>query len=100
MKKVLFMTLFFTLFSAKVFADNIQYNIQVDGIVCPFCVKTSVTTLKKIDGVKIVSADLENGLIRACTDEKVKLTDEQLRKLFLEMGFTYRGMEKRDKCNL
>lgn len=100
MKKFLFITLTLIMFSSNAFAANVQYNIRVDGIVCPFCVKTSANALAKIDGVNEVSTDLEKGLIKVCADEKVNFTDEQLTDLFLKNGFTYKGMEKKDICEL
>ncbi len=99
MKKLLLTTFAITAFSANAFAADVQYNIRVDGITCPFCVKTSAKALKKIDGVKEVGADLEEGIIKVCADEKVKFSDEQLTKLFIEKGFTYRSMTKQDQCD-
>ncbi len=51
-------------------------------------------TLKKIDDVKSVSADFETGVITVCADESVNFTDEQLKKMFLNKGFTYRSMTR------
>ncbi|MFQ5564266.1 MAG: heavy-metal-associated domain-containing protein [Parvularculaceae bacterium] len=79
-------------------AGDIQYDLRIDGITCPFCVATSEGALKKIDGVKKVSSDIETGVISVCTEESVVFTDDQLKKLFLDKGFTYRGMEKRQGC--
>jgi copper chaperone len=86
--------------SGAAMAGDIQYDLQVDGITCPFCVATSAKALKKIDGVKQVSADLETGVISVCTDESVEFTDAQLKKLFLDKGFTYKSMTKLDSCTL
>lgn len=81
-------------------AGDVQYDLRIDGITCPFCVATSEKALKKIDGVKAVSADIPQGIISVCADESVKFTDEQLRELFLDKGFTYRSMSKREGCSL
>ncbi len=99
MKKLLLTAFAITAFSTGAFAADIQYNMRIDGITCPFCVKTSATALKKIDGVKEVGSDLEKGLIKVCADEKTTFTDEQLTKLFTEKGFTYRSMEKQEQCD-
>jgi len=87
------------LFSAGVLAKDIQYNFRVDGITCPFCVATSQKALSKIEGVISVSANLDKGMIYVCADESVKFTDEQLKELFLEKGFTYRDMTISEKCD-
>lgn len=85
-------------FSTSAYGADIQYNMRIDGITCPFCVATSAKALKKIDGVKTVTSDLEKGLIKVCVDEKVKFTDQQLTRLFVEKGFTYRSMVKLESC--
>lgn len=79
-------------------ATDIQYDLRVDGITCPFCVAKSETALKAIDGVKHVWADLKAGIISVCTASTVVFTDQQLTALFLEKGFTYKGMTKSDSC--
>ncbi len=86
--------------SGAAMAADVQYDLQVDGITCPFCVATSEKALKKIEGVKTVSANLETGVISVCADESVVFTDEQLKKLFLNKGFTYKSMTKHDGCTI
>lgn len=99
MKRLLFTTAAVLLFTGNAFAADVQYNMRIDGITCPFCVGTSAKALKKIDGVKEVGSDLEKGIIKVCADENTSFTDEQLTKLFVEKGFTYRGMEKKEQCD-
>lgn len=99
MKRLLITTGIALLVAGNVFAADVQYNMRIDGITCPFCVATSAKALKKIDGVKKVGSDLENGIIKVCADENVKFTDEQLTKLFVKKGFTYRSMEKQQQCD-
>lgn len=99
MKKYLLSIAVGLLFTTPVWAGEIQYDISLDGITCPFCVATSERALGKIDGVRLVSGDLETGIIRVCADESVKFTDAQLKKLFLKKGFTYTGMTVSDSCD-
>lgn len=80
-------------------AADIQYDLQLEGITCPFCVATSERALRKVDGVKKVSGDLETGIIRVCAEDRVKFTDKQLTKIFLKKGFTYKGMVIHDNCD-
>ena len=82
------------------FAADVQYDLRIDGITCPFCVATSEKALKKIEGVKFVSADLKAGVISVCADDSVVFTEDQLRTLFLDKGFTYKSMTRRDGCTI
>ena len=89
-----------TLFlAAPALADDIQYDLKLEGITCPFCVTTSERALRKVDGVKMVSGDLETGIIRVCTENRVRFTDAQLTKVFLKKGFTYKGMVMHENCD-
>lgn len=81
-------------------ADDVQYDIRVDGITCPFCVATSERALKKIAGVRSVGADLEAGIIFVCASAQVTFSDAQLRQLFLDKGFTYRSYKKTSGCSM
>jgi len=81
-------------------AGDVQHDLRVDGMTCPFCVATSEKALRKIDGVKAVSTNLDEGVISVCADESVELTDEQLREMFLDKGFSYKGMTKQDGCTI
>ena len=83
-----------------VLADDVQYDIRVDGITCPFCVATSERALKKIEGVHSVGSNLETGTIFVCADSQVALTDAQLKQLFRDKGFTYRSFEKTSGCSI
>ena len=81
-------------------ADDVQYDIRVDGITCPFCVATSERELMKIAGVHAVGSNLETGTIFVCADSDVTFTDAQLKQLFLDKGFTYRSFEKTSGCSM
>jgi len=88
------------LFTSAALADDIQYNIRVDGITCPFCVATSERALKKIEGVHAVGSNLKTGTLFVCANSQVTFTDAQLKKLFLDKGFTYRSFEKTSGCSI
>jgi mercuric ion binding protein len=81
-------------------ADDMQYDIRVDGITCPFCVATSERALKKIEGVHSVGSNLETGTIFVCADSQGAFTDAQLQQLFLDKGFTYRSFTKASGCSI
>lgn len=81
-------------------AQQIQYDIRVDGITCPFCFATSKDALEDIEGVSRVVGNLETGTITLCADETVVLTNDALRDLFRSKGFTYRSATRSDGCTI
>jgi len=82
-------------------ADHkIQYDIRIDGFTCPFCIATSEKALKKIDGIELISSNLETGTISVCGASTLVLEEPELEKLFLKKGFTYRSLSKIDGCSL
>ena len=100
MKRTILFLVAFAVTSTAVVADEVQYDIRVDGITCPFCVATSERALKKIEGVHSVGSNLETGTIFVCADSKVAFTDAQLKQLFRDKGFTYRSFEKTSRCSI
>ncbi|PHS28149.1 MAG: hypothetical protein COA84_02565 [Robiginitomaculum sp.] len=99
MLKTLSLSIAMTMLAGSALAADTGYKLQVDGMTCPFCVATSEKALKKINGVKDASANLETGVINVCTDGTVNFTDDQLKAMFLERGFTYRSMTKTKTCS-
>jgi len=99
MKIIILLLVAFAL-SGTAVADEVQYDIRVDGITCPFCVATSERALMKIAGVHAVGSNLETGTIFVCADSGVAFTDAQLKQLFLDKGFTYRSFEKTSGCSM
>ena len=81
-------------------ADHRQYDMQVDGLTCPFCVATSSYVLKQIEGVREVVANLETGTVSVCAEGDVDLGDETMAKLFRKHGFTYRSQTVTEGCTI
>ena len=79
-------------------ANHAQYDMQVDGLTCPFCVATSSKALKKIDGVYDVAVDLDKGIISVCAARDTNLSDKRMKKLFRKKGFTYRSQTVSSDC--
>ena len=80
--------------------QKIQYDIRIDGFTCPFCIATSEKALKKIEGIELISSNLETGTISVCGASTLVLEELELERLFLKKGFTYRGLTKIDGCSL
>ena len=74
-------------------AQTTEYKIRVDGLACPFCAYGIEKKFNKIDGVKFIDMDLDKGIVTVEADS-VKLDDAQLKKLFQDAGFTYRGKQE------
>ncbi len=100
MQRTISSLVFLMMIGASVLAEDVQYDIRVDGITCPFCVATSERALKKIEGVHAVGSNLETGTIFVCADSRIEFTDAQLQRLFLDKGFTYRSFERTLGCSL
>ncbi len=100
MKRTILSLVFLMVTGASALAEDVQYDIRVDGITCPFCVATSERALKKIEGVHAVGSNLETGVIFVCADSRVEFNDAQLQRLFLDKGFTYRSFELTPGCSL
>ncbi len=100
MKRMIVFFVALVVTATAVLADELQYDIRVDGITCPFCVATSERALRKIDGVHAVGSNLETGTIFVCADSHVTLTDAQLKQLFRDKGFTYRSFTKASGCSI
>ena len=80
--------------------ETVQHNLQVDGMVCPFCTASSSKALQKIEGVQSVDVNLETGIIKVCADKTADMNDERLAELFLDKGFKYREKETLESCEL
>ncbi len=79
--------------SATALAAGAHYVIRVDGLACPYCAYGVEKKLKAIDGVEAIDVDLNEGVVTVDTAEGTVLTEPQLRQLFQDAGFTYRGMK-------
>lgn len=100
MKKYILIAAGLVLLPAGASAKQVQYDLRVDGMTCPFCVATSEKALKKIAGVSKVSTNLKAGKISVCATETANFEDKKLAKLFLKKGFTYKGKTRKNACTI
>lgn len=77
---------------------ELNYTMRVDGMACPYCAYGIEKKLKRIEGVdaKSIDIDLETGVVRVTTSDEVTLTEMQMKRLFNDAGFTFRGMKVND----
>jgi len=104
MRKILLISAGALLLAGNAFANDgqrqVQYDLRVDGMTCPFCAATSEKALKKIEGVTKVSTDLDTATISVCAGEAIDMADEKLAKLFKKKGFTYVSKTKQETCSV
>ncbi len=90
--KTLSFTLLLAALSTAALAGNAVYSIRVDGLACPYCAYGIEKKLNAIEGVRFRDMDLEKGIVTVETHD-VTLSDEQLKQLFQDAGFTYRSKQ-------
>lgn len=84
------------LYAGAAFADDTHYLVQVDGMNCPFCVYGIEKQLEKLDGVKNVETELALGQIAVEVDDGVTLSEETVREIIRDAGFTFTRMTQHE----
>lgn len=93
MKKYWLAALLGLAITQSAWAAGRHYEMRVDGLACPFCAYGIEKKLKAIEGTEAIDVDLDRGLVSVDVREGTELTEEQMKKLFADSGFTYRGMK-------
>lgn len=73
-------------------AEDAHYLVQVDGLNCPFCAYGIEKQLLKLDGVKNVETELVLGQIAVQVEDGVTLSEETVREIIRDSGFTFKQM--------
>jgi copper chaperone len=94
MKKQILISLLGLFLMQAAFAGETKYEMRVDGLACPFCAYGIEKKLKAIEGASKINVDLNKGLVIVNMAEGTELTEEQMKKMFNDSGFTYRSMKK------
>ena len=81
--------------SAAAWSGGTVYELRVAGLACPFCAYGIEKKLKKTPGVTGVDFDLERGLVIVRAAEGVELSDERLKQIVADAGFTLRGVNRK-----
>ncbi|MFQ6005658.1 MAG: heavy-metal-associated domain-containing protein [Woeseia sp.] len=95
--KFLLVLLLVTVTANLAIAGETRYEMRVDGLACPYCAYGIEKKFKAIDGVRSIDFDLERGLVIVVTDESIRFTEDKLRKLFDDAGFTFRSLRRLDE---
>ncbi len=71
-----------------------KYEIRADGLACPYCAYGIEKKFKAIKGVKNIDVDLKKGIVKVEATPATQFTEQQLKTLFSDSGFTYRSIKK------
>ncbi len=94
MKKILLINVLLIGFSSMAAENN--YQLQVNGLACPFCEYNIQKKLSKIEGVSDVTVNLKKGLVNVKMLEGQKLPETQVRQEITDAGFTLKGIKTID----
>ena len=94
MKKLIHIILL-SIWSNLAFAVGTQYDLRVDGLACPFCAYGIEKSFIKTEGVKSVEIDLKNGLVIVKTKEGKTFTENKLKVIINDAGFTMKSMTEK-----
>ncbi len=76
------------------FAAPTQYQLQVDGLACPFCAYGIEKELNRTDGVESIDIDINAGVVTVTMAEGGTMTEAQASRIVEDAGFTLGGFEK------
>jgi len=96
MKKLITTVLAVLLFSHGVLAAETHYQLQVDGLVCPFCEYNIEKKLSKLDGVLKVKINLKEGVVKVFVADGKTLSEKIVRQEITDAGFTLRSFDVYD----
>ncbi len=91
----LFVATITLLWSSLTLAAGNQYDLRVDGLACPFCAYGIEKKFIKTQGVEKVDIDLKNGLVVVETVEGKIFSEDQLKKIIDDAGFTMKSMTEK-----
>jgi copper chaperone CopZ len=67
------------------------YQLQVDGLACPFCAYGIEKQLISLDGVKDVVVDLNAGTVQVTMQDGSTLNEAIAKQAVKDAGFTLKG---------
>ena len=78
------------LLPATAFAAQTRYQLQVDGLACPFCAYGIEKALNRTEGVKDIAVDIDAGTVTVTMADDAKMTKDQASRIVEDAGFTLR----------
>ena len=71
-----------------------QFQLQVDGLACPFCAYGIEKNLMTIDEIEKIEINIQQGTIRIWTKGGSLLEEEKVKQAIQDSGFTFREFKK------
>jgi len=78
------------LLPATAFAAQTQYQLQVDGLACPFCAYGIEKELTRTEGLESIDIDINAGTITVTMAEGATMSKAQADQIVKDAGFTLR----------
>ncbi len=94
MKKLLAMMVLSVIWTAAAFAAEVQYEVGVDGLACPFCAYGIEKKLSSIEDVQEIVVDITKGLVIVKMAEGSELSEQLARKKVEDAGFSVRSFAR------
>lgn len=91
MKKLVAIVVLSVLWTAAAFADEVQYEVGVDGLACPFCAYGIEKKLSSVDGVHDIVVDITKGVVIVTMAEGAELSEQLAREKVKDAGFSVRS---------
>ncbi len=94
MKKLVAMMVLSVIWTAAAFAAEVQYEVGVDGLACPFCAYGIEKKLSSIDDVQEIAVDITKGLVIVTMTEGSELSEQLARQKVKDAGFSVRSFAR------
>lgn len=72
------------------FAAQTQYQLQIDGLACPFCAYGIEKELIRTEGLETIDIDINAGTVTVTMAEGATMTEAQADQIVEDAGFTLR----------
>jgi mercuric ion binding protein len=79
--------------TATAFAGAHRYQLQVDGLACPFCAYGIEKNLQATKGVKTIRTDINSGTVTVTMATGASLSEAQARQIVKDSGFSLRNFQ-------
>jgi len=74
-------------------ADQLSYQLHVDGLACPFCAYGIEKKLGVIEGVQRVETNIKSGMVIVIMQDGVVLNEVMAKKAVKDAGFSLRKLK-------
>ena len=81
-------------FAATPLAAGPVYQLEVNGLACPFCAYGIEKQLNRIEGVESLETDIEAGAVMVTMEDGHSLSETRARQAVDQAGFTLGGFQQ------